>query len=143
MKTFGKRYLGVYLIVHLLFLVLAVIVFRRAEVSYPFVRLEIGALLISVILTASISLFRMEKGNSVVNTILGYLVIIPAIFLLRTVFGAYLFRFSWLIYIAMVLVGIIYGIAVWVVSLKYKKEVQDLNQMLQAKEAVLEEPKDS
>ncbi len=143
MKTFGKRYLWVYLIVHLLFFVLALIVFRRAEVSYPFIRLEIGALLISVILSASISLFRMEKGNSIVNTILGYLAIIPAIFLLRTIFGTYLFRFSWLIYIAMVLVGIIYGVAVWVVSLKYKKEVQDLNQMLQAKEEAIEEPKDS
>jgi len=130
MKDYGRIYLKVYLIMHLVFLLLALIVLRRAQVTYAFIRLEIGAILVSAIVGFAVWLFRLEKGNSLINTILGYLVIIPSIFVLRNTFGQYLFRFTWLIYVVMVCVGIIYGIAVWVVSKKYKKEVADLNQLL-------------
>lgn len=130
MKDYGKIYLKVYLITHLVFLLLALIVLRRAQVTYAFIRLEIGAILVSAIVGFAVWLFRLEKGNSLINTILGYLIIIPSIFVLRNTFGQYLFRFTWLIYVVMVCVGIIYGIAVWVVSKKYKKEVKDLNELL-------------
>lgn len=130
MKDYGRIYLKVYLITHLVFLLLALIVLRRAQVTYAFIRLEIGAILVSVIVGFAVWLFRLEKGNSLINTILGYLIIIPSIFVLRNTFGQYLFRFTWLIYVVMVCVGIIYGIAVWVVSKKYKKEVKDLNELL-------------
>lgn len=130
MKDYGKIYLKVYLITHLVFLLLALVVLRRAQVTYAFIRLEIGAILVSAIVGFAVWLFRLEKGNSLINTILGYLIIIPSIFVLRNTFGQYLFRFTWLIYVVMVCVGIIYGIAVWVVSKKYKKEVKDLNELL-------------
>ncbi len=130
MKDYGRIYLKVYLITHLVFLLLALIVLRRAQVTYAFIRLEIGAILVSAIVGFAVWLFRLEKGNSFINTILGYLIIIPSIFVLRNTFGQYLFRFTWLIYVVMVCVGIIYGIAVWVVSKKYKKEVKDLNELL-------------
>lgn len=130
MKDYGRIYLKVYLITHLVFLLLALIVLRRAQVTYAFIRLEIGAILVSAIVGFAVWLFRLEKGNSLINTILGYLIIIPSIFVLRNTFGQYLFRFTWLIYVVMVCVGIIYGIAVWVVSKKYKKEVKDLNELL-------------
>lgn len=130
MKDYGRIYLKVYLITHLIFLLLALIVLRRAQVTYAFIRLEIGAILVSAIVGFAVWLFRLEKGNSLINTILGYLIIIPSIFVLRNTFGQYLFRFTWLIYVVMVCVGIIYGIAVWVVSKKYKKEVKDLNELL-------------
>lgn len=130
MKDYGRIYLKVYLITHLVFLLLALIVLRRAQVTYAFIRLEIGAILVSSIVGFAVWLFRLEKGNSLINTILGYLIIIPSIFVLRNTFGQYLFRFTWLMYVVMVLVGIIYGIAVWVVSKKYKKEVKDLNELL-------------
>jgi glucose dehydrogenase len=130
MKDYGKIYLKVYIIVHLIFLILAVMVYRRVQVTYPFARLEMGALIVSAIVGFAVWLFRLEKGNSVLNTILGYVVIIPSIFVLRNVFGQYLFRFSWFIYVLMVIVGIIYGVAVLMVSKKYKKEVDDLNELL-------------
>ncbi|MDP2426200.1 MAG: hypothetical protein Q8M70_07605 [bacterium] len=131
MKEILKRYLKVYLGIHLVFLLLAMLVYRRAQVVYPFVRLELGAILISLFVTLSIGMFRFEKGNGILNTIAGYLLLIPGIFILRETFGNYLFRFSWLIYLFMVGVGIIYGVSVFVVSRKYKKEVQDLNQLLE------------
>lgn len=130
MKDYGKIYLKVYIIIHLIFLLLALIVYRRAQVTYAFIRLEIGAIITSAIVGFAVWLFRLEKGNSLVNTILAYIVIIPSIFVLRNTFGQYLFRFTWLIYVVMVFVGIIYGLAVWVVSKKYKKEVDDLNKLL-------------
>jgi hypothetical protein len=131
MKEIMKRYPKVYLGIHLVFLLLAMLVYRRAQVVYPFVRLELGAILISLFVTLSIGMFRFEKGNGILNTIVGYLLLIPGIFILRETFGNYLFRFSWLIYLFMVGVGIIYGVSVYVVSRKYKKEVQDLNQLLE------------
>jgi len=130
MKDYGKIYLKVYIIVHLIFLILAVMVYRRVQVTYPFARLEVGALIVSAIVGFAVWLFRLEKGNSILNTILGYVAIIPSIFVLRNVFGQYLFRFSWFIYVLMVIVGIIYGVAVLMVSKKYKKEVDDLNELL-------------
>jgi phosphotransferase system glucose/maltose/N-acetylglucosamine-specific IIC component len=93
-------------------------------------RLEVGALITSAIASSAVWFFRLEKGNSLFNTIIGYLVLIPGIFVLRNTFGDYLFRFSWLIYLVIVFVGIIYGVAVFVVSKKYKKEVDDLNGLL-------------
>lgn len=131
MKEILKRYLKVYLGIHLVFLLLAMLVYRRTQVVYPFIRLELGAILISLFVTLSIGMFRYEKGNGILNTIAGYLLLIPGIFILRETFGNYLFRFSWLIYLFMVGVGIIYGVSVFVVSRKYKKEVQDLNQLLE------------
>lgn len=130
MKDYGKYYLKSYIIVHLIFLLLAMIVFRRAGINYSFMRLEVGALITSAIASLAVWFFRLEKGNSLFNTIIGYLVLIPGIFVLRNTFGDYLFRFSWLIYLVIVFVGIIYGVAVFVVSKKYKKEVDDLNELL-------------
>lgn len=131
MKDYGKYYLKSYIIVHVIFLLLAMIVYRRADINYTFMRLEVGALIITAIASLAVWFFRLEKGSSLFNTIIGYLILIPGIFVLRNTFGNYLFKFSWLIYLVIVFVGIIYGVAVFVVSKKYKKEVDDLNELLQ------------
>jgi len=130
MKTYGKLYLKIYFIMSLISLFLAFMVLRRTDYQYPFIRIQLGLLIISLIVTLAFYLFKLEKGHSVFNTILGYIVLIPAIFLLRTVYGNYLFRFTWMIYISVVVVGIIYGVAVYVVSKRYKKEVDELNELL-------------
>jgi hypothetical protein len=142
MKEYGRIYLKVFFIVHLLFFILAVIAFRRADIRYLFIRIEIGALLISLIVSATFAMFRLEKGYSLINTIIGYIILIPGIFILRSVFGQYLFRFSWIIYFIIVCISIIYGIAVFMVSKKYKKEAQELNELLQKAEKNMTEDKD-
>ena len=131
MKTYGSIYLKVYLVMHLIFMLLSLLVLRRASITYPFIRLEIGAILISGVVSLAIYMFRLEKGHVLLNTILGYLILIPGIYMLRSTFGQYLFRFTWLLYVLMVLIGIIYGIAVWQVSKKYKKEAEELNDLLE------------
>jgi hypothetical protein len=131
MKTYGSIYLKVYLLMHLIFMLLSLIVLRRADITYPFIRLEIGAILISGVISLAIFMFCLEKGHVLLNTILGYLILIPGIFMLRNTFGQYLFRFTWFLYVLMVLIGFIYGIAVWQVSKKYKKEAEELNDLLE------------
>jgi hypothetical protein len=130
MKTYGSIYLKVYLVMHIIFVILSFIVLRRADITYPFLRLEIAAILVSGVVSFAIFMFRLEKGNTILNIIFGYLILIPSIFMLRTTFGQYLFRFTWIFYVLMVLTGIIYGIAVWSVSKKYQKEVKELNELL-------------
>jgi hypothetical protein len=131
MKVYGTIYLKVYLVMHLIFILLSLIVLRIADITYPFIRLEIGAILISGVVSLAIFMFRLEKGHTVINTVLGYLILIPSIFMLRNTFGQYLFRFTWLLYVLMVFIGIIYGTAVWIVSKKYQKEVKELNDLLE------------
>jgi phosphotransferase system glucose/maltose/N-acetylglucosamine-specific IIC component len=130
MKDYGRIYLKVYLVINIIAIFLSLLVYRVANYTYNYIRLAVGTLIISLIVSLAFWFFKREKGHSVVNIILGYLIIIPAIFVLRNVFGKYLFRVSWLIYIIIVGVSIIYGIAVYVVSKKYKKEVADLNELL-------------
>jgi hypothetical protein len=117
--------------VHILFILLSLIVLRRAGITYPFLRLEIGAILVTFVISLAVFMFRLEKGSSLLNTILGYVILIPGIFILRSTFGNYLFRFTWLIYILMVFIGIIYGVAVYVVSKKYQKEAKEMNDLLE------------
>ncbi|HAX02473.1 MAG: hypothetical protein A2Y45_04250 [Tenericutes bacterium GWC2_34_14] len=130
MKDYGRIYLKVYLVINIIAIFLSLIVLRVASYTYNYIRLAIGTLVISLIVSLAFWFFKREKGHSLINIILGYLIIIPAIFVLRNVFGQYLFRVSWLIYIVIAGVGMIYGIAVYVVSKKYKKEVADLNELL-------------
>ncbi len=113
---------------------LALIVYRNQNVRLPFIRIEFGALLISTILASAVYVFKLEKGNSLINVVLGYLIIIPAIIIMRVIYGTYLFKSASLIYIIMVIVGIIYGIVVLIVSKKYKQEVDNLNKLLAEKE---------
>lgn len=131
MKEYLKIYLKFYLFVHILFILLSLIVLRRAGITYPFLRLEIGAILVTFVISLAVFMFRLEKGSSMLNTILGYVILIPGIFILRSTFGNYLFRFTWLIYILMVFIGIIYGVAVYVVSKKYQKEAKEMNDLLE------------
>ena len=50
--------------------------------------------------------------------------------LFRYIFGTYVFKTVWLIYILIAVIGIIYGIALLVASKKYKSEVNELNRLL-------------
>lgn len=133
MKDYGRIYLKVYLVINFLAILLSLLVFRVANHTYNYNRIAIGTLIISLIVSLAFWFFKREKGNGLINVILGYVIIIPAIFVSRNVFGHYLFRVGWVIYIMIVGVSIIYGIAVYVVSKKYKKEVADLNELLNHK----------
>lgn len=132
-----KKYSGIFLkflfIINIIYIILATIVYRRVDIRLTFVRLEIGVLIISLILSLATYIMKLEKGNSIVNVILGYIIIVPSLYVVRNNFGIYLFRSVWLIYILMVVVGIIYGVVLYVLNKKYKDEVKHLNELLEEK----------
>jgi phosphotransferase system glucose/maltose/N-acetylglucosamine-specific IIC component len=97
----------------------------------PFIRLEVGVILIAFFLSIAHTIYKSEKGHPIVNVILAYILIFPSLYVVRFNFGKLLFRSAALIYILFVVIGIIYSIALYFASKKYKKEVDDLNQLLQ------------
>lgn len=133
MKRYAKIYLNVFFYMSILFLILSLIIYRRSDIQLRFERISYGIFVVSIFLSFTIWLFKLEKGNSLINVILGYFILIPAILVIRNVYGTNLFRFTSLIYIVCVVIGIIYGIVLWIVSKKYKKEVEDLNKLINQK----------
>ncbi len=133
MKKYFKYFLVSFFLINILMIFLALLVYRNSQIRLPFLRLEIGGLIISAIIGLTVFMFRLEKGNSLVNVIIGYVIMIPGLLVLRNVFGTYLFRSASLIYIIMVVVGIIYGVVVYIVSRRYKSEVELLNRLLEEK----------
>lgn len=131
MKRYFQIYLKCFLIVQLIFILLAFFIYRRTENSLPFMRLSLGAFIIAIFIALSIYIFKHDKGNGIINAILGYVTLIPAIFLIRFIFGQALFRFTWLFYLLFIFVGFIYGIALFIVSKKYKHLTNELNALLE------------
>lgn len=103
---------------------------RRFDVELPYPRIMVATLMIALIIALAIRVFKCEKGYPWLNAILGYLIAMPSLFVFRFAFGTYLFRFSYTLYIIMGIVLIIYGIALWVASKKYRSEAEELNRLL-------------
>lgn len=131
MKVFGKYLFKIFFFVNLIYLILAFIVYRRTDYLLSFVRLEFGALIISLILTTAYTIYQLEKGNTIINIILAYLLVLPSLIIIRRDFGSYIFRSITRLYIIFIVIGIIYAIALYVASKRYKKEVRDLNDLLE------------
>jgi len=115
-------------------ILLALIILRRNDIRMPYALLTVGTITMSLIIAAAIRVFKSEKGKSIVNAILGYIIIIPALVVFRFMFGIYLFRRASELYILIAIVGVIYGVALFVASKKYKSEVKELNRLLLDKE---------
>ncbi len=130
MKRYLKNYLTTFFILNIIFIIILVLLRAR---TLPFLRFEIAILLIAIFFSFAVWIFRFEKGNSVINVILGYIAIIPGILIMQSLFREHLTRLTWLIYIILVVIGIIYGIVVFVVSKKYQDEVKELNRLLEEK----------
>lgn len=130
MKKYFDIYLKSFFFMSLLFLFLSIIAYKRTDVRPPFALVSYGIFIVTIFLSISIWLFKREEGNSLMQAIIGYLVLIPAILTIRNVYGTALFRFTYLIYIIFIIIGIIYGVVFAVVSKKYKNEVEQLNEMI-------------
>jgi ABC-type bacteriocin/lantibiotic exporter with double-glycine peptidase domain len=80
--------------------------------------------------TLSITVFRIQKMNSLLATLLGLIPLLAIPLILRRIYGVILFRFSFVIIIAFAVCAVIYAIAVLIVANRYKKEEKDLNKLL-------------
>ncbi|MFP4478308.1 MAG: hypothetical protein ACLFPM_02600 [Candidatus Izemoplasmatales bacterium] len=134
MKNFSNIFYKILFIVNIIYIILAFIIFRRFDYLLPFFRLEIGAILISLILSTAYSVFKSEKGNAVINIIIAYVLVIPSMFVVRLNFGRYLFRSLWILYIIFIIFGCIYALALLLVQKKHKEEIDQLNKLLKTKE---------
>ncbi|XMB72443.1 hypothetical protein RJI07_00730 [Mycoplasmatota bacterium WC30] len=133
-NKYFKTFVKTFFFTTIPFILIVGIIIRRTEYNIPYIRATIGVILISIFISLAIRIFKSEKGIALINSILGYILIIPVLFILRNLFGNYLFRFSWYIYIVMAVIGVIYGIALLVSSRKYKSEVDELNRLLLKKD---------
>jgi phosphotransferase system glucose/maltose/N-acetylglucosamine-specific IIC component len=139
MKAYRQYFLRTLIIVNVIYILLTWVIIRRRDINLPFLRLELGAIIISLIIGLAYTIFKSEKGKPIINVMIAYLLVLPSLLVFRSNFGQFLFRSAALIYIIFVIVGIIYAIALYVASRKYKQEADDLNTMLKKQEDKEEE----
>jgi phosphotransferase system glucose/maltose/N-acetylglucosamine-specific IIC component len=133
MKKFFKQYALIYAIASPLVFILALGIMRRHEVSLPIVVLFFGGIFISLLITSSIITFKKTWGNGVWNVIVGYLIMFPIPFILKRMYGDYLFRRPFAIYLLGLAYAIVYSLVILYASLKNKKNEDRLNELLQEK----------
>ncbi|MBI9008606.1 MAG: hypothetical protein JEZ05_01120 [Tenericutes bacterium] len=139
MRKYMKTFYKTFFITSLLTIVLNLIIIRRFSIALAYVKISVSVLLISIFVALAIRVFKSEKGRGYINAILGFLLIIPALLIIRSTYGTYLFRFTYTIYIIIAVIGLIYGVALLVASKKYKTEVNELNRLLLEKDEDNEE----
>jgi len=135
MKKGFEQWIKTFFVTSLLFVLISLSALRRLNLQLPYLRLSLGAMLISLLITLGILMFKLKKGNQIINTVLGFVIILPSVGVMRYVFGALIFRWSAIIYLFVALVAIIYSVAVVVVSRRIKNDVDTLNQLLKEKNA--------
>lgn len=141
-KKFFNLYAKTFFFTSLPIIVLAVVIMRLRDIRLGYAYLTVGTLLMALFISFAITAFRSDRGKGYLNAILGYAILWPALLIFRFMFGQYLFRRVAVLYLLMVLVGIIYGIALWIASRKYREEVDELNRLLLDKEKNKDEDED-
>ncbi len=131
MKHYFKLYAYIYAIVSVVVFVLALGIMRfYNDVTLSVKALFWGSIIISLLLAFSIKVFRKTWGNGVLNVILGYLIILPAIYVLRTMYGTVLFRRTFVIYLLGLIYAILYSLVILHASYRNKKEENKLNELI-------------
>jgi uncharacterized membrane protein HdeD (DUF308 family) len=125
-----SRFTGSFLIVTILLMVINVVINHRLDINYPHVPMVIGALLMALAITLSITLFKLEKINAIIASLLGLLPLLTIPLILRRLYGLVIFRTSLVLLIAFGLCAIVYAIAVVITAKRYQKETSDLNELL-------------
>jgi len=138
MKNYLKLYAIIYAIVNLVVFVLALVIMRLRSVDLSIRTLFWGSIIISLLIALSITVFKRTWGNGVLNVILGYLIILPATLVLRAMYGAVLFRGTFVIYFLGLIYAVIYSLVILYASIRNKKEESKLNELLDKQKDELE-----
>ena len=133
-KKYFSTFLKTFFITTLIFMLIAVIVYRRADHTFGYAILSFLVLCISALISLSIRIFKSEKGNPIVNAVISFLVWIPVIVLINRQFGTPLSISITFLYLFIGGVAIVYAVAMYVASRKYKSEVNELNRLLLKKQ---------
>ena len=92
MKKYFNTFVKTFFFTSLPMILLALIIYRRLNINLGYIRITLGTILISIFISIAISVFRSDKGKGYINAILGYIIIIPALFVFRYIFVTYLIR---------------------------------------------------
>ena len=133
MKQFFKRWSYSFSLTSIIFILLSFVILKRLNINVAYLKITIGAILISLLIDFSITIFNIKKCNSILKIILAFIVLVPVIFVTKRIFGVLLFRVSIVIFIFAFLCTIIYSLAIFVVAKKYKKEQKEMNNLLKNK----------
>ncbi len=139
MKSYLKLYAYTYAIVSIIVFILALAIYRVYAVSLPIKNLFWGSIFISLLFALSLKVFKETWGNGVLNIIVGYLIILPITFIIRTMYGTVLFRGTFAIYILGLLYAVIYSLVILYGSVKNKKMESKLNELLKEQKDSTEE----
>ena len=139
MKRYLKLFAYSYAIISFFVFMLALGVNRYFEIALPLRVLFFGTVFISLLVALSIVVFRKTWGNGVLNVLIGYMVIFPVPFVLRAMFGTYLFQRSIAIYVLGFIYAALYSLVVLYASIKNKKTEAKLNSLLKDKQIDIEE----
>jgi hypothetical protein len=132
-KNFLKNYAVCLAIANLVLIIICIAVKARLNIQYAFPRVEIAALITALFASLSVLLFRMKRGNIIVKIILGFLALVPSVFVMRRLFGVVIFRFSAAIYLLAALIAVVYGVTVFIIAKRSKKEADELNKLIDKK----------
>jgi hypothetical protein len=134
MKEFLKRFCVSFVVVNIVFLFVALFVVHRFGIELGFIRLSIGTFTVTLFVAFSMMLFKAHIINGLVSTVLGFLAVLPVVFIMRRIFGVFIFKFSFMIYVLSILIAVIYGIAIVILSKKYQNDDRYLNELLSKNE---------
>ncbi|MFH0767116.1 MAG: hypothetical protein V1920_03375 [Bacillota bacterium] len=130
MKQYLKLYAYVYAIISYEVFLLAIVIYQNYNVTLSIRSLFWGSIFISLLFALSLTVFKKTWGNGVLNVILGYLIIMPITLLLRNMYGDFLFRRTFVIYLLGLIYAAIYSLVILYASVKNKKIESKLNELL-------------
>ena len=130
MKKFFIKWAVAYALVNMLFIIGAAVVTRRLGLDIPYLKLTVGAGIISLLGAFSATIYKSNKLNDVLRAILAFLVSLPSIFIIQKLFNKVIFKYSFGVYIIALVCAVIYAAAVMAVTKKYKNEEKALNELL-------------
>ncbi|MBU1141509.1 MAG: hypothetical protein KKG64_03195 [Firmicutes bacterium] len=130
MKQYLKLYAYVYAIISVAVFLLAIVIYQNYNVTLSIRSLFWGSIFISLLFALSLTVFKKTWGNGVLNVILGYLIIMPITLLLRNMYGDFLFRRTFVIYLLGLIYAAIYSLVILYASVKNKKIESKLNELL-------------
>ncbi|MBU0997818.1 MAG: DUF3021 family protein [Firmicutes bacterium] len=130
MKRYFLTYVKAFFITNLFLILLQAGIVRRLNIRYDYLPIIIGAMIIAIFLGLGSIIFKREKGASWLNLILGFIVILPSLFVIKFLFGIIIFRFSFVIYLFVIFMAIVYSILVFFATKKARAEVKEMNELL-------------
>lgn len=130
MKRFSKIFMRMFFIASIIQLFITLAIAHRLNITYGFIVLTFGSLMIALFLTFSRIIFEREKGNALWNLLLSFLILLPTVFILRRLYDVIIFRYTFVIYLFIGVILMIYAGLIYLTHRSTKKETEDLNNLL-------------